>query len=74
MLSVKNFGLRMIQSAVISLLLAFPLVVFSQVTTATMVGTISDQSGATMPGAEVTARNVDTVSAADHRQRFLHPD
>jgi hypothetical protein len=60
MLSVRNFGLRTIQFAVIALLLAIPLVAVSQVTTATMVGTVSDPSGATTPGAQVTARNVDT--------------
>ena len=60
MLSVRNFGLRMIQFAVLALLLATPLVVFSQVTSATIVGTITDPSGASTPGAQVTARNVDT--------------
>ena len=60
MLSVGNFGLRIIQSAVFALLLAIPLVAVSQVTTATIVGTISDPSGAITPGAQVTARNVDT--------------
>jgi len=60
MLSVGNFGLRIIQSAVFALLLAIPLVAVSQVTTATIVGTISDPSGAVAPGAQVTARNVDT--------------
>ena len=60
MLSVRNSGLRMIQFAVFALLLAIPLVAVSQVTTATIVGTISDPSGAITPGAQVTARNVDT--------------
>ena len=32
----------------------------AQVTTATIVGTITDSSGAALPGATVTARNVDT--------------
>lgn len=60
MLSVRNFGLRKIQFAVVALLLAIPMAAAAQVTTATIVGTISDPSGATMPGAQVTARNVDT--------------
>ena len=60
MLSVKNFGLRKIQFAVVALLLAIPLVVVAQVTTATMVGTITDPGGSIMPGAQVTARNIDT--------------
>jgi len=60
MLSVRNFGLRIIQFAVLALLFATPLVVFSQVTSATIVGTITDPSGASTPGAQVTARNVDT--------------
>jgi outer membrane receptor protein involved in Fe transport len=46
--------------AVIALLLAIPLVVSGQVTTATMVGTVTDPGGAKVPGAEVMARNVDT--------------
>ena len=32
----------------------------AQVTTATIVGTVTDSSGAALPGATVTARNVDT--------------
>src|SRR3954453_5417662 len=59
MLSVKNFGLK-IQFAVIALLLAIPLTAAAQVTTATMVGTISDPGGANLPGASITARNVNT--------------
>jgi hypothetical protein len=60
MLSIRNFGVRKIQFAVFALLLAIPLTAAAQGTTATMVGTITDPGGATMPGAEVTARNVDT--------------
>jgi len=33
---------------------------FSQITTATIVGTISDPSGAVLPGAQITARSVET--------------
>ncbi len=60
MLNIRNFGLWKIQIAVIALLLALPLAVGAQITTATIVGTISDSSGAILPGAQVTARNVDT--------------
>jgi hypothetical protein len=60
MLSLRNFGLHKIHFAVIALLLAVPLVAVAQVTTATIVGTVSDPSGSTVPGAQVTARNVDT--------------
>ena len=44
------------------MLLAFPLasIARAQVTSATIVGTITDSSGAALPGATVTARNVDT--------------
>jgi hypothetical protein len=59
-LSVRNLDLRKIQFAVLALLLAFPLAAAAQVTTATIVGTISDPGGAILPGAQVTARNVDT--------------
>src|SRR5215831_14111918 len=55
-----NLGLRSVQFAVMALLLAIPLVVSGQVTTATMVGTVTDPGGAKVPGAEVMARNVDT--------------
>ncbi|PYS51449.1 MAG: TonB-dependent receptor [Acidobacteria bacterium] len=60
MLSLGNFGLRKIHFAVLALVLAFPLVAVAQVTTATIVGTITDPGGAAVPGAQVTARNVDT--------------
>src|ERR1700681_2658018 len=79
MLSLRNFGLRKIHFAVIALLLAIPVVAAAQVTTATIVGTISDPSGAIVAGAEVTARNVDTgltrtVTSSDagtYRLEFL---
>ncbi len=56
----RNFGMRAIQFAVIALLLAIPLAVMGQVTTATIVGTVTDPGGAIVPGAQVTARNLDT--------------
>src|SRR5256714_1912218 len=56
----KNFGLRTIQFAVLALLLATPLAVSGEVTTATIVGTVTDPGGAIVPGAQVTARNADT--------------
>ena len=56
----RNFGVRMINFGVIALLLAIPLAVSGQVTTATIVGTVTDPGGAVVPGAQVTARNVDT--------------
>jgi Carboxypeptidase regulatory-like domain len=48
--------------AVLLLLIGFPRASAAtpQVTTATIVGTITDSSGAALPGATVTARNVDT--------------
>src|SRR6185295_7338314 len=60
MLSIRNFGVRTIQFAVFALLLAIPLTAAAQGTTATMVGTITDPGGASMPAAEVTARHIDT--------------
>src|SRR5882762_8837522 len=60
MLSVRNFGLRKIHFAALAVMLAIPLAAVAQVTTATIVGTVSDPTGSTVPGAQVTARNVDT--------------
>src|SRR6266487_2797223 len=57
---LRNFGLRTIQFAVIAVLLVLPLVAVGQVTTATIVGTVTDPGGASVPNAQVTARNVDT--------------
>ena len=74
---------RFIVAAVILVagLVAGPLVSVAraQVTTATIVGTITDSSGAALPGATVTARNVDTGfvrtvpsdSAGAYRLEFL---
>ncbi len=68
-----------IRLAVLAVLLSVPLVAGAQITTATIVGTISDPSGAQVPSASVTARNVDTglkrtvVSGEDgsYRLEFL---
>ena len=60
MLSVRNFGLRKVHFAVLAVILAVPLAAVGQVTTATIVGTVSDPSGSTVPGAQITARNVET--------------
>lgn len=60
MLSLSRFGFRKIHFAAIAVLLAFPLTAIAQVTSATIVGTVSDPGGGTVPGAQVTARNVDT--------------
>src|SRR2546423_4833676 len=56
----KKFGLRTIQFAVVELLLAISLAVSGQVTTATIVGTVTDPGGSVVPSAQVTARNTDT--------------
>jgi len=64
---------------VLAVLLALPLAAIAQVTTATIIGTISDPGGAQVPAASVTARNVDTgltrtvVSGEDgnYRLEFL---
>src|ERR1039458_4210427 len=43
-----------------SLLLALPLAAVAQITSATIVGTVTDSSGAVLAGVHVTARNADT--------------
>jgi len=60
MLTGLTFRLRLIPFAVIALLLSIPLAVSAQVTTATMVGTVTDPGGSKVPGAQVTARGIDT--------------
>lgn len=49
-------------TALLAVLMAFPLarVASAQVTSATIVGTITDAAGGALPGATVTVRNVDT--------------
>jgi len=79
MLSARNLGLLKTLLAVAALLLAIPLGAAAQVTTAAIVGTVTDPGGANMPGAEVTARNAETgltrtVTSADdgsYRLEFL---
>src|SRR5215475_6405800 len=60
MFTGRTFGLRTLQFAVIALLLAIPLAASGQVTTATLVGTVTDPGGATVSGAEVKATNQET--------------
>lgn len=44
----------------LAMLFAIPLTGIAQITSATITGTITDQSGAAVPAASVTARNIDT--------------
>ncbi|HEY8559244.1 MAG TPA: carboxypeptidase regulatory-like domain-containing protein [Pyrinomonadaceae bacterium] len=52
--------LRVAVFAAITFLVALPVVSVAQITTATIVGTISDPSGQAVPSASVTARNTET--------------
>src|SRR6266496_2515128 len=63
MTSQRPFASRSLSLAVLILLSAFCLVpsAFSQSTTATLSGTVSDQNGAIVPGATVTALNTATT-------------
>lgn len=54
----RNSGL--VTFAIIGVMFTIPMVTIGQVTTATIIGTISDPSGGQLPGAKVTARNLDT--------------
>lgn len=56
----RTFNSRLIMFAVYALLLATPLVADAQVTTATIVGTVTDSGNSIVPNAQVTARSVDT--------------
>src|SRR4051812_10781768 len=60
MFSLKQFGLSKFFLTLLGLVLVIPMAVEAQVTSATIVGTVSDPSGAAVAGAQVTARNVDT--------------
>lgn len=51
---------RLTRCAALAFLVALPLVASAQITTATIVGTISDPTGAQVPAASITARSVDT--------------
>ena len=53
-------GLLIVFCLAIAGLVVLPLSAVAQVTTATIVGIVSDPNGAPVPGANVTARNVDT--------------
>lgn len=74
-----NFRFAKIHLAVLLLMLTIPFSVRGQVTTATIVGTVTDPGGASVPGAQVTARHVDTGltrtvmtnDAGDYRLEFL---
>src|SRR5947208_767154 len=46
--------------AVFAAMVVLPLVTFGQITSATIVGTITDPNGSPVPNATVTARNTDT--------------
>src|SRR5262245_47645685 len=56
----KKNGMRLTQVAIIAVMLAIPAVVAAQVTTATIVGNVTDSGGGNVVGAQVTARNVET--------------
>jgi hypothetical protein len=49
-----------LRATVLSFVLITPLAIFGQVTTATILGTVTDPSGSQVPNASVTARNIDT--------------
>jgi len=52
--------MRIIASAVLCLLLMVPVLGFSQAATGTITGTVSDTSGAVIPGVSIEVRNSDT--------------
>ena len=65
--------MRYLMSVAVVAALLLPRVSFAQQETATVIGTVLDQQGATLPGTTVTARNTDTgltrhaVTATDGR-------
>ena len=75
----SSFFLRNRHFASLALFLALPFAAVAQITTATIVGTVTDPSGAILAGAQVTARNADTgmtrtgpsSSAGEYRLEFL---
>jgi hypothetical protein len=74
--SLRQFGRSPFAIAMIgALLLAAP--VRAQVATGTILGTVTDSSGATVPGAQVTATNVDTQfsrsTATDESGQYVLP-
>ena len=64
-------------SRVVVILLLAASVAFAQVTTGTISGTVTDATGAVVPGAEVTVKNVDTgitrIMTTDERGRYTAP-
>lgn len=60
MLSPRKVGLRLFYLAIVAAMFVFPLTALAQVTSATLVGTVTDPSNASVSGAQVTARNIDT--------------
>src|SRR5262245_50458511 len=60
-LSGKSLGLVTLAVTTIIIFLCFAALAFGQRTTATVAGIVTDESGATVPGAEVIARNLATA-------------
>jgi hypothetical protein len=75
-------ALTLVMPSVLAILLAIPTVSFAQITTATIVGTVTDPGGASVPNASITARNADTGLTRTVVSRLvttssrlpLHPD
>ena len=72
---------RVLASTLALALLLLPRAVHAQAVTGTIFGTVTDNSGAVMPGVTVTVTNVDTGRSRDLRDRrqrrvhrSLHPD
>jgi Carboxypeptidase regulatory-like domain/TonB-dependent Receptor Plug Domain len=56
----RNLPDRRVLAAAAAMLLLIPALATAQVDTGTILGSVKDASGAAVPGAQVTARNVDT--------------